>query len=464
MLEDDEISLYEENSKLGVLENEIVETEFVPLADLISDSNNISVNRTVENEYINNVLVVSESAEDNIVLNDEFEFVDLNSEELKTDASEGFAAEIYGRTALGNVLESASENDGAVSINDYSTDDLKTVAKELSVTEHGADEEARNSARRAEIPLIPTNDKDYVDDRSNGIPFIPAFDERPVNAVHGGVTNKTPFVLPATQEGLSTMSTLDKEERDAEKSDVAIQREAAPVAPMIPIGDKDESVTTIPNSEASTEDSAPASYADYAGNEVPPTGEHVIVVEVTIIDGTDKDESNDNVITVEPMLKTDEPEKLVEENVPSEENEASETVVEETTEETSTSESDPEVHEKAVEETVEEFIHTDAVHADELVTDEEAEELIEYIDAPAASKGGKMIAINLDTLCDNFEDGETVTIESLKAKKLAPSNAARIKILARGIMSKRLDIIADKFSLQAVKMIALAGGRAEQQR
>ena len=35
-------------------------------------------------------------------------------------------------------------------------------------------------------------------------------------------------------------------------------------------------------------------------------------------------------------------------------------------------------------------------------------------------------------------------------------------VIARGVMTKRLVIIADKFSLQAVKMITLAGGVAEQ--
>ena len=73
-----------------------------------------------------------------------------------------------------------------------------------------------------------------------------------------------------------------------------------------------------------------------------------------------------------------------------------------------------------------------------------------------------MAEINLDTICDNFEDDETVTLEALKAKRLIKSNCGRVKILARGIMTKKLVIIADKFSLQAVKMIILAGGHAEQ--
>ena len=109
------------------------------------------------------------------------------------------------------------------------------------------------------------------------------------------------------------------------------------------------------------------------------------------------------------------------------------------------------------------LIHTDAIHADEMMTDEEAEEHIEVIEEePGRERSGKMHIINLDTLCENFAYGETVTLEALQAKKLAPKNAGRVKILARGIMTKKLDIIADGFSLQAVKMITLAGGRAEQ--
>ena len=76
--------------------------------------------------------------------------------------------------------------------------------------------------------------------------------------------------------------------------------------------------------------------------------------------------------------------------------------------------------------------------------------------------GTKSVQINLDTICDNYEDDETVDLESLKSKRLVNKNAGKLKVLARGVMTKRLVIIADKFSLQAVKMITLAGGHAEQ--
>ena len=88
--------------------------------------------------------------------------------------------------------------------------------------------------------------------------------------------------------------------------------------------------------------------------------------------------------------------------------------------------------------------------------------MIKMIDAPASNRGGKLEAVNLDTICDNFENGDTVTLDALKSKNLVPKNTGRIKILARGTMTKQLEIVADKFSLQAVKMITLAGGHVEQ--
>ena len=107
-------------------------------------------------------------------------------------------------------------------------------------------------------------------------------------------------------------------------------------------------------------------------------------------------------------------------------------------------------------------IHVDAVHADELLTDEEATEKIEVIKRTTIAKSSKMAEVNLDVICDNYEDGETVELAGLQAKRIVNKNAGRLKVLARGVMTKRLTVVADKFSLQAVKMITLAGGTAEQ--
>ena len=51
-------------------------------------------------------------------------------------------------------------------------------------------------------------------------------------------------------------------------------------------------------------------------------------------------------------------------------------------------------------------------------------------------------------------------VNSLKAHSLIPYDTAYIKVLARGIIDKPLSVYANDFSLSAVKMIALAGGKA----
>jgi hypothetical protein len=106
----------------------------------------------------------------------------------------------------------------------------------------------------------------------------------------------------------------------------------------------------------------------------------------------------------------------------------------------------------------------DVQHADELVSDSEAEASILIVerDAKDVSKTNKMGEINIDTISENFNDGDVVTLKELKAKKLVSSSIGRIKVLARGSLDKKLTVIADKFSLQAVKMITLEGGVAEQ--
>ncbi|MDE6869283.1 MAG: uL15 family ribosomal protein [Clostridia bacterium] len=69
--------------------------------------------------------------------------------------------------------------------------------------------------------------------------------------------------------------------------------------------------------------------------------------------------------------------------------------------------------------------------------------------------------INIDTLSQYFQDGETVTLSEIKkrVKGFSPK-ITYIKVLARGTLDKRLTVEADDFSLQAVKMIVLTGGKA----
>jgi large subunit ribosomal protein L15 len=69
--------------------------------------------------------------------------------------------------------------------------------------------------------------------------------------------------------------------------------------------------------------------------------------------------------------------------------------------------------------------------------------------------------VNLDQLEARFDAGATVTPEALKAAGLVNVRDARIKVLARGEVSKALTVQAHKFSGKAAEKIAAAGGRAE---
>ncbi len=102
-----------------------------------------------------------------------------------------------------------------------------------------------------------------------------------------------------------------------------------------------------------------------------------------------------------------------------------------------------------------------AEEADSLMSDGEAMEhnnsLYEDIEI---YHGSKKAEINIDTVSECFPDGAVVTLNSLKEKRLLPKNVGAVKILARGVLDKRLTVVAQDFSRSAVKMILLTGGEA----
>lgn len=103
----------------------------------------------------------------------------------------------------------------------------------------------------------------------------------------------------------------------------------------------------------------------------------------------------------------------------------------------------------------------DAAQAAEILTDKQAKQLIEDVVVKVRKRVGKKKGtINISTLSLNYEAGETVTIDSLHAKRLIPDEVGRIKVLADGILDKPLIVEANDFSVEAVKMIVLTGGRA----
>jgi large subunit ribosomal protein L15 len=69
--------------------------------------------------------------------------------------------------------------------------------------------------------------------------------------------------------------------------------------------------------------------------------------------------------------------------------------------------------------------------------------------------------VNLDTLAERFEDGDDITPDVLKERGIINSTRLKIKVLARGDVSKKLTVRAHKFSGKAAEKIAAAGGSAE---
>jgi hypothetical protein len=96
-------------------------------------------------------------------------------------------------------------------------------------------------------------------------------------------------------------------------------------------------------------------------------------------------------------------------------------------------------------------------------TDEDLERIFEDDDGEAYTCFGKAhhrAEINLDVIAEAFCDGDLVTLESLKRKRLVPKKTDYVKVLARGTLSKPLIIEANDFSRAAEEMLIALGGEA----
>ena len=69
--------------------------------------------------------------------------------------------------------------------------------------------------------------------------------------------------------------------------------------------------------------------------------------------------------------------------------------------------------------------------------------------------------VNLDQLEARFEAGASVTPDALRSAGLVNGRDVRVKVLARGEISKALTVQAHKFSGKAAEKLAAAGGKAE---
>ena len=116
-----------------------------------------------------------------------------------------------------------------------------------------------------------------------------------------------------------------------------------------------------------------------------------------------------------------------------------------------------EEEEKAVAELVRETITVE--EAREAIADEVAMHFVARDFSSGQKKYNKKGIVNIDTLSENFADDDTVTLELLLEKALVPKGTDYVKVLARGELSKKLNVEMHDFSSDAVKMIILTGGK-----
>ena len=68
--------------------------------------------------------------------------------------------------------------------------------------------------------------------------------------------------------------------------------------------------------------------------------------------------------------------------------------------------------------------------------------------------------VSLDTLVDNFNDGDTININVLKEKNIVEERYSKYIVTDGKALNKKLYIDADGFSSNAIKMISITGGEA----
>ncbi len=72
----------------------------------------------------------------------------------------------------------------------------------------------------------------------------------------------------------------------------------------------------------------------------------------------------------------------------------------------------------------------------------------------------EIVAINVDVL-NRFDDGATVTVDSLIETGIIKNPKDGVKILGNGELTKKLDVKVNAFSKSAAEKIQALGGNAE---
>lgn len=71
-----------------------------------------------------------------------------------------------------------------------------------------------------------------------------------------------------------------------------------------------------------------------------------------------------------------------------------------------------------------------------------------------------IVGINLELL-NRFEDGATITVNSMKEAGIIKNSRDGVKILGKGELTKKLNVAANAFSEGAKQKIEALGGKVE---
>jgi len=99
------------------------------------------------------------------------------------------------------------------------------------------------------------------------------------------------------------------------------------------------------------------------------------------------------------------------------------------------------------------------VHDCDVLSDELAEKCIESKNVESIDES-LIETLKLDDIDAKFQDGNRVTLEKLKKVGLVSEECTGYTVTAGQRLTKPLIIVANDFTLPAVKMITLTGGRA----
>ncbi|MDR0832081.1 MAG: uL15 family ribosomal protein [Bacillales bacterium] len=107
----------------------------------------------------------------------------------------------------------------------------------------------------------------------------------------------------------------------------------------------------------------------------------------------------------------------------------------------------------------------DETYASSKLTDGQALKLLRPTNLPQTHKEGETfkeisVTLNLSDLALVYEPGDVVSLESLLERKLVKKTSNRLNIQFHGTLDKPLNIVADQFSMSAIKAIVLTGGNA----